>query len=87
MVPVVPVPSSSVTVGHVAMDSAEEIYGFALDHLKVDRTGVEDVPALRALYRAATANPVVQTPRIAKDADSTKSTYEALPHLARFGTA
>lgn len=40
-------------VGAVALDSAAEIYGFALDHLKVDRKGVEGVAALRALYHAA----------------------------------
>jgi uncharacterized protein len=40
-------------VGDVAMDSAAEIYGFALDHLKVDRVGVEGSTALRALFRAA----------------------------------
>jgi len=29
------------------MDSAAEIYGFALDHMKVDRAGVEGAAALR----------------------------------------
>ena len=41
------------TVGVVAMDSAAEIYGFALDHLKIDRKGVDGVPALRALFKVA----------------------------------
>jgi hypothetical protein len=41
-------------VGDVlGMDSACEVYGFALDHLKVDRKGVEGIPALRALYKVA----------------------------------
>ncbi len=41
-------------VGDVlAQDSAEGIYGFALDQMKVDRTGVEGVPALRALFNLA----------------------------------
>jgi hypothetical protein len=41
-------------VGDVlAQDSAEDIYGFALDQMKVDHTGVEGVPALRALFNLA----------------------------------
>ena len=41
-------------VGDVlAQDSAEGIYGFALDQMKVDRKGVEGVPALRALFNLA----------------------------------
>jgi hypothetical protein len=41
-------------VGDVlAQDSADEIYGFALDQMKVDRAGVTGVPALRALFNLA----------------------------------
>ena len=41
-------------VGDVlAQDSAEGIYGFALDQMKVDRKGVEGVTALRALFNLA----------------------------------
>ena len=41
-------------VGDVlAQDSAADIYGFALDQMHVDRTGVEGVPALRALFNLA----------------------------------
>jgi hypothetical protein len=41
-------------VGDVlAQDSAADIYGFALDQMKVDHTGVEGVPALRALFNLA----------------------------------
>jgi hypothetical protein len=41
-------------VGDVlAQDSAEGIYGFALDQMKVDRSGVTGVPALRALFNLA----------------------------------
>jgi hypothetical protein len=41
-------------VGDVlAQDSAKDIYGFALDQMKVDHTGVEGVPALRALFNLA----------------------------------
>lgn len=72
------------TVGDVfGMDSAEEVYGFALDHLKVDRTGVEGAPALRALYRAATAKPA-QAPRIAQDAAAAAVKF---PGLSRFSRA
>lgn len=47
-------------VGDVlGMDSAAEIYGFALDHMKVDRKGVEGVPALRALFKVAAAGKTV----------------------------
>lgn len=37
----------------VAMDSASEIYGFALDQMKIDHKGVDGVPALRALFNLA----------------------------------
>lgn len=41
-------------VGDVmGLDSAEQIYGFALDSLKVDRADVSGAPALRALFRVA----------------------------------
>jgi uncharacterized protein len=40
-------------VGDVTMDSAAEIYGFALDHMKVDHEGISDKLALKALFRVA----------------------------------
>jgi len=41
-------------VGDVlGLDSAEQIYGFALDSMKVDRAEVSGAPALRALFRVA----------------------------------
>ena len=41
-------------VGDVlAQDSAEGIYGFALDQMKVDHAGVNGTPALRALFNLA----------------------------------
>ncbi len=54
-------------VGDVlAQDSAEGIYGFALDQMKVDRKDVTGVPALRALFNLAhQANK--PTPRVAMD--------------------
>lgn len=54
-------------VGSVfGMDSAAEIYGFALDHLKVDHKGINDVAALKAMYKLASKKPE-QSPRLAQD--------------------
>ena len=54
-------------VGDVlAKDTAEEIYDFALDEMKVDRTGVTGVAAKRALYRLA-RNASKPAPRVAYD--------------------
>ena len=72
-------------VGDVAMDSAAEIYGFALDQMKVDRTGVESVPALRALFKvAASAKASTPTPRIAQDSGGLA---QKLPAALRFRNA
>lgn len=73
-------------VGDVAMDSAAEIYGFALDHMKVDRKDVTGVPALRALFKvAATAkNAVTTAPTVAQDSAGLKTKF---PNAARFGKA
>lgn len=72
-------------VGDVAMDSAAEIYGFALDHMKVDRVGVEGAPALRALFKvAASAKSSTVAPRIAQDAGGL---VEKFPGAARFRNA
>lgn len=71
-----------VTVGQVmGMDSAAEIYGFALDHMKVDRVGVEGATALRALYRVASKS-VSPAPVVALDSASAEKQF---PGLARFG--
>ena len=53
-------------VGEVfGMDSASDVYAFALDHLKIDHTDIKDVAALRALFKlASTKSPAV----IAQDA-------------------
>ena len=70
-------------VGDVAMDSAEEIYGFALDHMSVDRKGVEGVSALKALFNVASkvsAQPV----RVAQDSAIVEKQF---PGLLRFGRA
>ena len=56
-------------VGDVmGMDSAVAVYGFALDHMKVDRAGVEGAPALRALFKVAAANKASTAPvHVAQD--------------------
>lgn len=55
----------------VALDSAADVYGFALDHMKVDRKDVDSVPALRALFRVAVgAKAQAVTPVIAADGDA-----------------
>ncbi len=55
-------------VGDVlAQDSAEGIYGFALDQMGIDRTGVTGVPALRAMFRVA-SNARKPAPHVAYDA-------------------
>ena len=73
------------TVGDVsvAMDSAAAVYGFALDQLKIDRTGVSEVPALRALYKVATSR-VESAPKIATDAAGLETMF---PAATRFSHA
>lgn len=75
------------TVGDViGMDSAAEIYGFALDHLKIDRKDVEGVPALRALYRTAAAAVGKKPDAVALDS-APADALKAFPGLARIGRA
>jgi hypothetical protein len=62
-------------VGDVlAQDSAEGIYGFALDQMKVDRAGVTGVPALRALFNLA-QQASKPAPRVAFDAVSVEEKF------------
>lgn len=72
-------------VGDVlGMDSAAEVYGFALDHMRVDRAGVEGAPALRALFKVAASKSSAPAPRIAQDAGGLA---EKFPGAARFRNA
>jgi hypothetical protein len=71
-------------VGDVAMDSAAEIYGFALDHMKVDHAGVEGATALRALFKVAASKSSAPAPRIAQDAGGLDAKF---PGAARFRNA
>lgn len=69
----------SAVVGDViGMDSAAEVYAFALDHMKVDHKDVEGVAALRALYRVASVKKA--DPVVAQDA---ASVVKAFPGLSR----
>jgi hypothetical protein len=66
----------------IAMDSAAEIYGFALDHLKVDHKGVTGLPALKALLKVATGK-AQAAPIVAHDSAGAVSKF---PGIARFKT-
>lgn len=68
----------------IGMDSAEDVYGFALDHMKVDRTGVTGAHALRALYRVAASAKSSVPVRIAQDDNSL---VDQFPNAGRFGIA
>jgi len=70
-------------VGKVALDSAEAVYKFALDHAKVDVAGVHP-SAYRALVKMIGA-PKAVSPVYAQDAAATVKVVEQFPNLARFG--
>ena len=67
----------------IGMDSAEEIYGFALDHMKIDRKDVQGTPALRALFRVASSTKKQDTitPVIAQDSAGLAKQF---PNATRF---
>lgn len=72
-------------VGDVmGMDSAAAVYGFALDHMKVDRTGVEGAPALRALFKVAASHKVAAPVLVAQDSAGLTAKF---PAAARFSHA
>lgn len=69
----------------VATDSAEQVYGFALDHMKIDRKDVTGMASLRALFKvAANAKPSTAAPAIAQDSAGMAAKF---PNAARFGKA
>jgi hypothetical protein len=72
-------------VGDVlGMDSAADVYGFALDHMKVDRAGVEGAPALRALFKVAASHKVASPVHVAQDSAGLAAKF---PGAARFSHA
>lgn len=73
------------TVGRVfGMDSASAIYGFALDHLKIEHDGIKDANALRALYRVGSSKSAAPAPVVAQDSQALEAEF---PGVARFRNA
>ena len=72
------------TVGDVAMDSAKDIYKFALDQLKVDHADIEDTKALRSMYKLAAAPKATVSPQVAQDSAGLAAKF---PGAARFRNA
>ncbi len=70
-------------VGDVTMDSAEEIYGFALDHMGIDHKGVTGPIALRALFNVAQKGHNVPV-HVAQDSAGASQMF---PGLDRFHNA
>jgi hypothetical protein len=72
-------------VGDVlGMDSACAVYGFALDHMKIDHTDIDSAPALRALFKVAASQSATPAPRVAQDSASLEKQF---PGAARFRNA
>lgn len=71
-------------VGEVALDSADAVYKFALDHAKVDTTGVHP-SAYRALVKMAGAEKPKASTALGMDAAAAKDVATKFPNLGRFG--
>jgi hypothetical protein len=73
-------------VGHVALDSADAVLRFALDHAKVEHKDIKEVAALKALVSmhlsAASAAPA---PRMGLDSATVQSADKRFDQLGRFG--
>lgn len=67
----------------IGMDSASEIYGFALDQMKIEHAGIKDPVALRALFQVASRS-VPNEPVIAMDSTDLNKRF---PGAARFRNA
>lgn len=68
----------------VAMDSAEKIYEFALDQMKVDHKGVTGTAALRALFNLAKDRSAGTVPAVVMDS---ASVLKAFPGIGRIRQA
>lgn len=68
----------------IGMDSAAEVYGFALDHMKIDRKDVTGTAALRALFKVASAGKSQAPVQVAQDAAGLATKF---PNAARFNRA
>lgn len=69
----------------IGMDSAAEIYGFALDHLGVKRDGVTDTAALKALFQFASSYKPAPAPTIAQDSAATASRFPGVRRFRNLG--
>lgn len=67
----------------IAMDSADKIYEFALDQMKIEHAGVEGIPALRALFKLAKDQKTSAAPVVAMDAASVTTTLKRFPNMGR----
>lgn len=65
----------------IAMDSAAEIYAFALDQMKVNHDGVTDAPALKALFMLAKDRKTTAPVAVAMDS---AGAVKKFPHAGRF---
>lgn len=67
----------------VAMDSAAEIYGFALDHLKIDHAQIKDTTALRMLFKVASERSAPSAPAdvIAQDSAGLEKRFPGLSRI------
>jgi len=66
----------------IAMDTADKIYEFALDEMKVNHEGVTGVPALKALFDLAKKQKTAAAPvTVAMDSAGAISKF---PHAGRF---
>ena len=67
----------------IGMVSAFEVYGFALDQMKVDRKDVESLPALRAIFKAASTKSQDRAPALAQDSGEAVKLF---PNISRIKT-
>lgn len=72
-------------VGAVAMDSADDVYKFALDQKGVATKGVHP-SAYKPMVELLLKQSAAPAPRMAADAASVKSITDKHPHLRRFGS-
>lgn len=65
----------------VAMDSAEAVYGFALDHLGVEHADAEGVKAKRAIFKVAVKQAAAPAPRVAMDSAPAMKRFKDLGRI------
>jgi uncharacterized protein len=65
----------------VAMDSAEAVYSFALDHLGVEHKDAEGVKAKRAIFKVAAKQSAPAAPRVAMDSAPAMKRFKDLGRI------